>query len=85
MTSTGVVGYVDLTSNSVEDDVIRLKRNRKFVGVRKILDLSEEGWIERDDVGRGMEVLARHNLTYDLLVREALCVVETLKVNETEI
>ena len=63
-----MVGYVDLTSEKLEDDLIRLRRDVKFVGTRKVLDLSEEKWIERDDVMRGMGVLAQHGLTYDLLV-----------------
>ncbi|CAK8684428.1 unnamed protein product [Clavelina lepadiformis] len=65
----GVVGFVDLTSDDVEEQIKKFKENRKLVGVRKVLDLSDEGWIERDDVMRGIDALARHNLTYDLLIR----------------
>ena len=57
-----------MTSDGFENDIIKLKKHRKFVGVRKVLDLSDENWIERDDVIRNMGVLARNQLTYDLLV-----------------
>ena len=65
----GVVGFVDLTSQDVEKQIEEFTQNRKFVGARKILDLTDDPrWLEREDVIDGMRVLQRHNLTYDLLV-----------------
>ena len=57
-----------MTSADFESDIIQLKKHPKFVGIRKILDLSEENWIERDDVIASTKILAQNNLTYDLLV-----------------
>ena len=57
-----------MTSSSFEADITRIKQNPKFVGIRKVLDLCEENWIERDDVIANMQLLAKNNLTYDLLV-----------------
>nr|XP_026693401.1 uncharacterized protein LOC104266424 isoform X2 [Ciona intestinalis] len=63
----GVVGYTDMTSPTFEEQIIRLKNNSKFVGLRKIW--GDPDWIQRDDVIMGMEVLERHNLTFDLLIK----------------
>ncbi|WAQ98381.1 Y4MH-like protein, partial [Mya arenaria] len=38
-------------------------------GARQTLDSEADGWITRDDVSKGIETLAKHDLTFDLLVR----------------
>lgn len=64
----GIVGWVDLQSPEVEKQVEEFKQYKKFVGVRHIVhDEPDDDWIVRPDVLRGLKVLEKHNLPYDLL------------------
>lgn len=65
----GVVAGLDLADSKLEENIIRLKKNEFFKGVRFILDFVEDDWLVRDDVNRGLDLLEKHNLTFDLLVR----------------
>lgn len=65
----GVVAGLDITSSKLEDDIERLKPSGMLKGVRHILDFEKEDWITRDDVSRGLDILANHDISYDLLVR----------------
>ena len=53
----------------LEEMIETLKPYGLVKGVRHILDFEKEDWITREDVNRGLSVLERHGLTYDLLVR----------------
>ena len=48
-------------------------------GVRHILDVESDDWITRDDVNKGLSVLEKHGLTYDLLVRYAFYILMYMK------
>jgi L-fuconolactonase len=64
----GVVGWVDLASPACEEQVQEFKRFPKFVGIRHITqDEPDDNFIVRDDVLRGLKVLERHALPFDLL------------------
>jgi L-fuconolactonase len=64
----GVVGWVDLASPKVEDQLREFRAHKKFVGVRHLVqDEPDDGFILRDDVGRGLRVLERLGVPYDLL------------------
>ena len=64
----GIVGWVDLASPNCESQVERLKDHSKFVGVRHVVqDEPDDNFILRDDVLRGLKVLEKHNVPYDLL------------------
>ncbi|GAA2576292.1 amidohydrolase family protein [Dactylosporangium fulvum] len=69
----GVVGWVDLTSPSVGDDLDELldgPSGRWLVGVRhQVHDEPDPDWLRRDDVRRGLAAVQRRGLTYDLLIR----------------
>ena len=67
----GVVGWLDLQSPRLEEQIeIRYAGNPQFVGVRHLVhDEADEKWISRDDVVHGLKLLARHDLTFDLLLR----------------
>ena len=69
----GVVGWVDLASARVADDIAALRREpggRYLVGIRHMLqDEADPRWIERREVARGLAVLGEQGLVYDLLVR----------------
>jgi L-fuconolactonase len=65
----GVVGWVDLCSARVEEDLARLARHRKFRGVRHILhDEPDDRFMLREDFRRGLGELQKFGLTYDLLL-----------------
>ena len=64
----GVVGWVDLASDQCEDQLLELKEHAKFVGVRHITqDEPDDDFIVRPDVIRGLKVLERHQVPFDLL------------------
>ncbi|MBK8101400.1 MAG: amidohydrolase family protein [Planctomycetes bacterium] len=65
----GVVGWVDLRSPEVHDQLREFGRNPKFVGVRHIVQAeTDDRWLLRDDVQAGIAALAPRDLVYDLLV-----------------
>lgn len=59
---------MNILSPTLAQDLRQLKQYKKFVGFRKILDFSENDWLIRDDVIKGLKILADHQLTFDLLV-----------------
>ena len=64
----GVVGWVDLASPECEQQLLEFKEHPKFVGVRHIIqDEPDDDFILRDDVARGLSVLERHQMPFDLL------------------
>jgi len=65
----GVVGWVDLRSDRVGDDLHALAANPKFVGVRHVVqDEPDPRFVLGSDFGRGVRQLHQHGLTYDLLL-----------------
>ncbi len=81
----GVVGWVDLTSPSVADDLDALldgPDGRWLVGIRhQVHDEPDPDWLARSDVHRGLAAVQARGLTYDLLVRarELPAAVETVR------
>lgn len=64
----GVVGWVDLASDQCEEQLLEFKDNPKFVGVRHITqDEPDDDFAIRPDVIRGMKVLQKHGVPFDLL------------------
>ena len=69
----GVVGWVDLTGDVLGqlDDLRSGAGGELLVGVRHLVQgEADPAWVLRDDVQRGLRVLAREGLASDLLVRE---------------
>ena len=65
----GVVGWVDLQSPKVEEQLAEFANHPKFVGVRHVLqDELDDEFMLRDEFVRGLSLLKRFGLTYDLLV-----------------
>jgi L-fuconolactonase len=65
----GVVGWVDLCAPDVELALQRLARDPRLKGVRHaVQDERDEGFLLRADFQRGVALLARFGLSYDLLV-----------------
>ncbi len=64
----GVVGWVDLASPACEEQLLELKEHPKFVGVRHVTqDEPDDDFIVRPDVLRGLELLEKHQVPFDLL------------------
>jgi len=64
----GVVGWVDLASPKCEEQLLEFKAEKKFVGVRHITQGEpDDDFIVRDDVVRGLKVLEKHRVPFDLL------------------
>ena len=65
----GVVGWVDLQSDRVEEPLAELARHPRFVGVRHVVqDEPEDDFMLRPGFQRGIGKLRQFNLAYDLLV-----------------
>jgi L-fuconolactonase len=81
----GVVGWVDLTSDDVWDQLDELRGSpggERLVGVRhQVHDEEDPLWLCRADVRRGLAAVASRGLTYDLLIRarEIPAAIETAK------
>jgi len=64
----GVVGWVDLASTACEEQLLEFKAQPRFVGVRHITqDEPDDDFIVRPDILRGLKVLEKHNVPFDLL------------------
>ena len=65
----GVVGWVDLRSDRVEEDIARLAAHPKFVGVRHVVqEEPDDDFMLGKDFQRGISKLQAHGLTYDILI-----------------
>lgn len=64
----GVVGWVDLASDDCENQLLEFKDHPRFVGVRHVThDEPDDNFIIRDNVIRGLKVLEKHSVPFDLL------------------
>ena len=64
----GVVGWVDLRSPNIEERLVHYSQFRNLKGFRHILQGEEPGFMLQPDFTRGMALLRRFQLTYDILV-----------------
>jgi len=65
----GVVGWVDLRSDRVEEQLAEFAGHPKFVGVRHVVqDEPDDDFMLGQDFLRGIEALRQFNLTYDILI-----------------
>src|SRR5258708_39861689 len=67
----GVVGWTDLTSPDISDELARLAAcpgGRHLVGVRhQVQGEPDQDWLRRRDVIRGLRAVAAAGLCYDLI------------------
>ncbi|SDD31390.1 L-fuconolactonase [Paenibacillus sp. UNCCL117] len=69
-TLAGVVGWVDLEADGVEQVLDELAQSPYFKGVRPMLqDMEDDAYITRDRVVRSLELLAERGLALDILIR----------------
>jgi len=67
----GVVGWVPMIDPKVGAVIEKFAANSKLRGIRHVLqDEPDENHILRADFNRGIRELARHKLTYDILIFE---------------
>jgi L-fuconolactonase len=65
----GVVGWVDVRADNVEDQLARFAPHPKFVGVRHVVqDEPDNDFMLRADFRRGLGRLRQFQLTYDILI-----------------
>ena len=65
----GVVGWVDLRSERVAEQLAKFAQHPKFVGVRHVVqDEPDEQFLVRPEFVRGIAALQEFNLAYDLLI-----------------
>jgi L-fuconolactonase len=66
----GVVGWVDLRSRRVDEEVETLANDHRLRGVRHVAQAEPDDFLMREDVMRGIRCLGRAGLTYDILIHE---------------
>lgn len=65
----GVVGWVDLQSPECRAQLERFSKNRKFVGVRHIVQGEpDDRFLLKPEFGRGIALLEEFGLAYDILI-----------------
>jgi L-fuconolactonase len=65
----GLVGWVDLRSPQVREDLHALARNPKLVGIRHIVQSEpDDRFLLQSDFLRGISLLAEFDLAYDILI-----------------
>ncbi|MCS1410909.1 MAG: hypothetical protein M2R45_04104 [Verrucomicrobia subdivision 3 bacterium] len=65
----GVVGWVDLRSESVDVELAELSPHERFVGIRHVVhDEPDDEFMLRPDFLRGLRKLHRYGMTYDFLL-----------------
>jgi L-fuconolactonase len=65
----GVVGWVDLRSKDLDLQLKEFSQNPKFVGVRHVIhDEPDDKFMLGDDFMRGIALVKKHDLSYDLLL-----------------
>lgn len=64
----GVVGWVPLIDENVDEPLARLAAHPKFKAVRHVLQDEPDSYFTRDDFHRGLSLLSDLDLRYDLLL-----------------
>ena len=64
----GVIGWVDLESADVDEELDRVSRHPRLAGLRHIVQGEPDGFLDRPAFRRGIARLERYGLTYDILV-----------------
>lgn len=64
----GVVGWTDLCSPSIEEDLKEWNKYSKLLGFRHILQAENPNFLLKPEFLRGIQALSSHRYTYDILV-----------------
>lgn len=68
----GIVGWVDLTAPDAEKVLQKYAENDRFIGLRHITALESPDWLGREDVHKGLKLVEKYGLTFDLLLKPHL-------------
>lgn len=67
----GIVGWVDLLADDVEESLQLFAQDPKFVGIRHMVQSeTDEGFLLRKDFNRGVGFLKQYGLPYDILIHD---------------
>ena len=67
----GVVGWLDLRADNIDERLAHYSKHPKFCGLRHVVqDEPDDEFLLRDDFKRGISKLKQYNLTYDILIFE---------------
>lgn len=64
----GVVGWLDLCSDTINERLDHFSKHEKLKGLRHIVQAEPDGFMLRTDFQRGISALEKYNLTYDILI-----------------
>ncbi len=64
----GVVGWVDLCADNVEERLAHFSKNKKFKGVRHIVQAEPKDFMLRTNFQHGISKLEQFGLAYDILI-----------------
>jgi L-fuconolactonase len=65
----GVVGWLDLQSETVETEIQKFAAHPKAVGARHVIhDEEDDNFMLRPEFIRGVKLLEKYNLAYDILI-----------------
>ena len=64
----GVVGWLDLKADDLEPKLAKYTKNKKFVGLREILQGQEPEFMLDESFIAGVKTLKKYDLAYDILV-----------------
>jgi len=67
----GVVGWVDLLSDRLEEQLIVFNKEEKLKGFRHVLQAEESGYMLQPDFIRGIKLLAKYGYSYDILINSS--------------
>ena len=77
----GIVGWLPLVSENVEEDLEHFSDHPKFVGIRHVLQDEPDEYFLRNDFHRGLSKLPAHDLRYDILLYQHQIPVATKMVD----
>lgn len=64
----GVVGWVDLCADNIDENLSHFSQNNFFRGVRHIVQAEKKDFMLREDFQNGISKLESYGLTYDILI-----------------
>lgn len=64
----GVVGWLDLCSATIEEQLHHFSSYVKLKGLRHIVQAEPDGFMQREDFQRGVAAMGAYDLSYDILI-----------------
>lgn len=65
----GVVGWVSPVDRELDRMLDEFAGERRLVGLREIVEAEPAGYLDRPEIDRGLQMLTRRGMVYDLLLR----------------